>query len=147
MAEPHRRRDPRDARTDLDADTDRAALALAGGHPDAALELAYRAIATTEAHPDPRAAGPSPAWWNLALAARDLDLPRVSREAFGKSAAAREAGWTDEAERQIAALDRRIADDHRQAAALRDRAAADQPARPGLARAELAEAALIDAAR
>ena len=132
-------------RTDTGANTDRAALALLAGHPDQAIDLAYLAVEITEGHPDPRSPSAGAAWWNLALAARDLDLPRVSRDAFAHAGRFDDDAWIAESQRQIAALERRIAGDHRDAASLRSRAAADEQAgRHGLAKAERAEAQLIE---
>jgi len=133
-------------RTDVDADTDRAALALAAGDPGTALELAARALATRSAQPSAHAAGPPAAWWNFALAARELRLPRVSRDAFRKVAALHEPGWSDEATRQIAALDRALDPAGAAPDELRRRADADQQAgKPALAKAERDEAALLEA--
>src|SRR4029077_11972450 len=52
-----------------------------------------------------------PATWNLALAARQLRLWRVSRAAFARVAAKGEPGWAGEATAQIAALDRELGAD------------------------------------
>ncbi len=76
--------------------TDRAALALADGAPETALEgLAGEA-------------GPAAAW-NRALAARDLQLPMLARSEFARVVAAHEPGWADEAAKQIAVLDAALA--------------------------------------
>jgi cellulose synthase operon protein C len=83
------------------AESDRAALALAGGASEEALAHAYHAI--------DRAPALAAGWWNLALAARAQGLLRVSRAAFAKVVERAEPGWADEARRQIAPLDREIA--------------------------------------
>jgi hypothetical protein len=86
---------------DAAAEADRAALALAAAAGEDALEHAYRAV--------DRAPELAAGWWNLALAARMQGLPRVSRAAFARVADRAEPGWSDEARRQIAPLDREIA--------------------------------------
>jgi cellulose synthase operon protein C len=85
---------------DAASESDRAAVALAVRDHEGALAHAYRAIAQA----------PLPAaWWNLALAARELGLLRASKAAFAKVAAAAEPGWAEEAHAQIAALDGELA--------------------------------------
>lgn len=74
------------------AGTDRAAIEIAGGAPETALE----ALAGET--------GPVAAW-NRALAARDLQLPMLARSELAQVVAAREPGWADEAAKRIAALD------------------------------------------
>jgi hypothetical protein len=86
---------------DAAAEVDRAALALAAGAGEDALEHAYGAV--------DRAPELAAGWWNLALAARALGLSRVSRAAFATVIGSGEPGWSDEARRQIAASDREIA--------------------------------------
>jgi putative zinc finger protein len=118
---------------DAAAEADRAALALAAGATDDAFVHAYRAV--------DRAPALAAGWWNLALAARTAGLWHVSRAAFAKVADRAEPGWSDEARRQIAAIDRQIAADHIPPAQLRARAAEHQASgRAALARAELDEA-------
>jgi tetratricopeptide (TPR) repeat protein len=85
---------------DAASESDRAGLALATGDLDAARAHARHA---TERDPTLTAG-----WWNLALAERargDLD---TSRDAFARVAERAEPGWSDEARRQIAALDRQL---------------------------------------
>jgi Putative zinc-finger len=86
---------------DAAAEADRAALALAAGAGEDALDHAYRAI--------DRAPELAAGWWNLALAARAQGFPRVSRAAFARVVDRAEPGWSDEARRQIAPIDREIA--------------------------------------
>lgn len=86
---------------DAASESDRAAVALAVRDHEGALAHAYRALAQAPALPA--------AWWNLALAARELGLLRSSKAAFEKVAAAAEPGWGDEARAQIAALDKELA--------------------------------------
>jgi cellulose synthase operon protein C len=82
------------------AESDRAAIALAGDAREEALAHAYHAI--------DRAPELAAGWWNLALAARAEGLSRVSRAAFAAVAARAEPGWADEARGQIAVLDREL---------------------------------------
>jgi len=82
-------------------ESDRAALALAADASEDALGHAYHAV--------DRAPELAAGWWNLALAARAQGLPRVSRAAFAKVLEHAEPGWSDEARRQLATLDREIA--------------------------------------
>lgn len=83
------------------AESDRAALALAAGDAEQALDHAYSAIAL-----DPALAT---GWWNLGLAARQQHLIRVARNAFQQVAQRGEPGWADEARDEIAALERELA--------------------------------------
>lgn len=83
------------------SDSDRAAVALADGDAEQALDHAYRAIAA-----DPTLAA---GWWNLGIAARTLGLVRVAREAFQQVVARSEPGWSDEARAKIVALDGELA--------------------------------------
>lgn len=83
------------------ADADRAALALAAGDSERALDDAYAATAR-----DPRLGA---GWWNLGLAARASGQVRVARGAFEHVAELGEPGWADEARAQIAELDRTLA--------------------------------------
>lgn len=76
--------------------TDRAALALADGEAESALEALAGETGTAAA-------------WNRALAARDLQLPMLARREFAIVAAAKEPGWSDEAARQIRVLDAALA--------------------------------------
>ncbi|HEY0255765.1 MAG TPA: hypothetical protein VGC41_29755, partial [Kofleriaceae bacterium] len=80
---------------------DRAAIAMAAGDLDAALEGAQRAVAAAPSSPV--------AQWNLALAARAIGANRVARRAFQAVIAAGEPGWRDEAARDVAAIDRELA--------------------------------------
>jgi cellulose synthase operon protein C len=77
---------------------DRAALALAEGDAERALELADAALSSQPGH--------SAATWNRALALRELGLPRASAAAFRQVASGGEAGWADEANARAAALER-----------------------------------------
>jgi hypothetical protein len=98
------------------AEADRAAIALAGDAGDAAsvaLDHAYRAV--------DRAPDLAVGWWNLALAARMLRLPRVSRAAFARVVAGAEPGWSEEARRQIIPIDRQIAEQDAELAAVEQR--------------------------
>ncbi len=88
---------PADAR----GESDRAALALAAHELEPALDHAYRAIEL-----DP---GLAAAHWNLGIAARELGLPRVSRDAFATVAKIAEPGWAAEASAQIGKLDHELA--------------------------------------
>jgi cellulose synthase operon protein C len=81
---------------------DRAALALAEGDAERALELADRALASAPAHPA--------ATWNRALALRELGLVRASAAAFHRIAVGDEAGWSAEAAARAAALEAEAAD-------------------------------------
>ncbi|HEU4734655.1 MAG TPA: hypothetical protein VFT22_42480 [Kofleriaceae bacterium] len=124
------------------ADSDRAALALAAGDAEAALEHAHDAIDRGG-----RPSELSAAWWNLALAARAHGLLRVSRAAFATVAARGEPGWSDEARHQIAALDGELASPGVAATVLRGRALVHRAfGRAALARAEAAEADAAGAA-
>ncbi len=80
-----------------DVIADRAALALADGHPDRALALGDDAIAKTPGH--------AVAVWNRALALRDLGLSRGAANAFRDVAKLHEPGWADEATHKADALD------------------------------------------
>jgi hypothetical protein len=83
-------------------DTDRAALALRRGKPEAALKLTDRVLAD---HPGHRAA-----LWNRALALRDLGLGLAAAEDFERVAELETSGprsvspWADEARRHAAKL-------------------------------------------
>lgn len=79
--------------------SDLAAIALANGDAEAALDLAYRALDVQDL---------PAARWNLALAARRLKLWRVSRAAFQAVAARAEPGWATEAKQNAALIDREI---------------------------------------
>lgn len=93
------------AKLPLDAATesDLAAIALARRDAENALAHAFRA---TDRDPALLAA-----WWNLGLAAGELGLPRVAKDAFGKVVAAGEPGWSAEATGEIAALDHQISEE------------------------------------
>ncbi|HEY5927576.1 MAG TPA: zf-HC2 domain-containing protein, partial [Kofleriaceae bacterium] len=80
--------------------SDRAALALASRDFETALAHAYRAVDLDDKL--------VPAWWNLALVARELGLPRVAADAFKRVIAAGERGWSDEAKTELAAVARQI---------------------------------------
>lgn len=80
--------------------SDLAALALARGDAEGALDHAYRALAR---NPELTAAT-----WNLALAAHQLRYWRVSRAAFGRVAARSEPGWAVEAKQRAALVDREL---------------------------------------
>jgi cellulose synthase operon protein C len=81
-----------EAQPDAISLADRAALALAAGHPDEAVALL-----------DQRAVTPA-ARWNLALAALELGLTAVAERHFTALAALDEPGWRDEARRHATAL-------------------------------------------
>jgi cellulose synthase operon protein C len=84
------------AATSAEVIADRAALALAEGDADRALDLTDRALRTTPGH--------AAATWNRALALRDLGLPHAAAAAFAAVAARGEAGWSAEAKERAAAL-------------------------------------------
>jgi hypothetical protein len=90
------------ARKTLDAASlsDLAAIALAGGDAEGALGYAYQALDQN--------AELAAARWNLALAARQLKLWRVSRTAFAAIAARAEPGWANEARQHVALVDREL---------------------------------------
>ena len=80
-----------------DRDSDRAALALAQGDPEAALGFADAALAARPDHPQAR--------WNRALALRELGLPRAAAAAFTAFAASADAEpWAAEARVHAASL-------------------------------------------
>lgn len=81
-----------------DRESDRAALALAQGDPEAALALADAALAEAPEHRQAR--------WNRALALRELGLPRTAAAEFERISAAGEPGWAAEAKVQTEALRR-----------------------------------------
>jgi cellulose synthase operon protein C len=81
---------------------DRAAVALAEGDAERALELADRALAAAPAHPA--------ATWNRALALRELGLVRAAAAAFQRIALGGEPGWSAEAAGRAAALEADAAD-------------------------------------
>ncbi len=78
-----------------DLDADRAALAVARGKADEALEFADRALAEQPDHPG--------ALWNRALALRDLGLGLAAAATF-ESLAARGDDWQEEARTKAHAL-------------------------------------------
>jgi hypothetical protein len=77
-------------------DSDRAALELAAGHPDAALGHAAAALAVA-----PRL---GPALWNAALARQKLRLPLSAAALLDRVAALGEPGWAGEARTEAAHL-------------------------------------------
>jgi tetratricopeptide (TPR) repeat protein len=81
-----------------DRESDRAALALAQGDPEAALALADAALEEAPEHRQAR--------WNRALALRELGLPRMAAAEFDALAAAGESGWAAEAAVHAEALRR-----------------------------------------
>lgn len=82
--------------------SDMAAVQLVRGAPDAALELADRALARL-----PRF---GPALWNRALALRQLALPLAAAAAFDAVAALGEPGWADEARQRAMVLRAEVED-------------------------------------
>jgi cellulose synthase operon protein C len=81
--------------------SDLAAISLGSGDAEAALDFAYRALAIDPQLPAAR--------WNLGLAARQLQLWRVSRAAFEQVAARAEPGWAAEAKQHVEHIDRELA--------------------------------------
>jgi tetratricopeptide (TPR) repeat protein len=77
-------------------DSDRAAIALALGRPDAALVHADAALA--------REPSLAQALWNRGLALRDLGLPLAAAASFRAAADRGEPGWADEATLRAAEL-------------------------------------------
>ncbi len=96
------------------AEVDRAAVALAAHQPELALDHAYRAL---DREPSSLAAR-----WNLGLAARDLGLGHVARDAFVRVAAANEPGWSAEARTLAATISDELAPFERDYAAFEQRA-------------------------
>jgi tetratricopeptide (TPR) repeat protein len=88
---------PDDARSE----SDRAAIALAGREREQALAHVYRALGKDREL--------TAAWWNLALIARDLGLPRVAKDAFEHVIAKNEPGWAEEARKELVEVERQIA--------------------------------------
>ncbi|MBK7857747.1 MAG: CHAT domain-containing protein [Archangiaceae bacterium] len=80
-----------------DVSADLAAVALAQGRPEDALELAQRALDARPRH--------ARALWNRALAARELGLFAFAARGFGEVAALGEPGWSAEALERQRALD------------------------------------------
>ncbi|MEZ4363172.1 MAG: CHAT domain-containing protein [Kofleriaceae bacterium] len=76
---------------------DRAALALADGRGERALELCDEALELAPGHAGAR--------WNRALALRELGLELAAAGALRQVAALGEAGWAGEAEQRAAALE------------------------------------------
>jgi hypothetical protein len=89
-----------------DADSDRAAVALARGQLEEALERANRALAAAPRHPQ--------ASWNRALTLQQLGLTASAARAFDAVAALGEPGWQEEAKKRAEAL--RAQDGERHAA-------------------------------
>lgn len=77
---------------------DRAALALAEGHPERALTAAEEALRAAPGH--------SAASWNRALALRDLGLSWAAAASFSQVAALGEPGWAQEARARATELER-----------------------------------------
>lgn len=75
---------------------DRALVLLVTGKPADALVALDEVLAASPTQ--------SQAWWNRALALRDLGLPRMAYEAFGQAAAFAEPGWADEARTRAEAI-------------------------------------------
>jgi hypothetical protein len=86
---------------DAPSESDRAAIALAGREREVALGHLYRALAKDREL--------TAAWWNLALVARDLGLPRVAKDAFEHVIAKQEPGWSAEARNELVDVEREIA--------------------------------------
>lgn len=83
-------------------DSDRALVLLMSGQPEASLELTGRIVERDPTN--------GPAWWNRALALRDLDLPLVAAQAFDEVSALGEPGWSEEARRRAENLRRQVTD-------------------------------------
>ena len=79
-----------------DADSDRAAIALVEGKPEAAVLAAGAALASNPHHVQ--------AMWNRALALERLGMPFTAAEAFAAVAARRESGWSEEASERAAEM-------------------------------------------
>jgi cellulose synthase operon protein C len=79
-----------------DADSDRAAIALAQGKPETAVLAAGAALASNPHHVQ--------ATWNRALALQHLGMPLTAAEAFEVVASRHEAGWSEEASERASAL-------------------------------------------
>ncbi|HZN94430.1 MAG TPA: zf-HC2 domain-containing protein [Myxococcales bacterium] len=75
---------------------DRAAVALAMGEPERALQLASSALEALPRSPQ--------GLWNRALALRDLGRAQEAADAFRQIAALGEPGWSDEAAQRADAL-------------------------------------------
>jgi tetratricopeptide (TPR) repeat protein len=89
----------------LDADADRAVVALSRGALEDALALLDRVL---EQRPDH-----GPALWNRALALRELGLPLVAAQAFERVAALAEPGWSAEARLRADETRRQMEASHR----------------------------------
>jgi hypothetical protein len=89
--------------SDIAAVSDLAAIALASGDAETALEHAYTALGMSSSGAVPLVR------WNLALAARQLRLWRLSRAQFDAVAARGEPGWAVEAKQHVALIDRELA--------------------------------------
>jgi tetratricopeptide (TPR) repeat protein len=85
----------------LDAESDRALLALLASDPEAALDILDRVVEQAPQHPQ--------ALWNRALALRELGLPLEAARAFDRVAALNEPGWSAEARAQAERLRRAAA--------------------------------------